>query len=84
MLFRSAGAGAFVGEAASFLAQDLFGVQPGQAGVNVYMDYAQGPETTDERRLRVEYQVVGPLRVAGEQDFRGGFGGDVLIRFRFR
>jgi translocation and assembly module TamB len=79
-----AGAGAFVGEAASFLAQDLFGVQPGQTGVNVYMDYAQGPETTDERRLRVEYQVLGPLRVAGEQDFRGGFGGDVLIRFRFR
>jgi hypothetical protein len=48
------------------------------------MDYAQGPQTTDERRLRVEYQVLGPLRVAGEQDFRGGFGGDVLIRFRFR
>ncbi len=79
-----AGAGAFVGEAASFLAQDLLGIQPGQTGVNVYMDYAQGPETTDERRLRVEYQVFGPLRVAGEQDFRGGFGGDVLIRFRFR
>jgi hypothetical protein len=79
-----AGAGAFVGEAASFLAQDLFGIQPGQTGVNVYMDYAQGPQTTDERRLRVEYQVLGPLRVAGEQDFRGGFGGDVLIRFRFR
>ncbi len=79
-----AGAGAFVGEAASFLAQDLFGIQPGQTGVNVYMDYAAGPQTTDERRLRVEYQVVGPLRVAGEQDFRGGFGGDVLIRFRFR
>jgi hypothetical protein len=79
-----AGAGAFVGEAAAFLVQDLFGVQASATGVNVYMDYAQGPQTTDERRLRIEYQVIGPLRVAGEQDFRGGFGGDVLIRFRFR
>ncbi|MGH7313811.1 MAG: translocation/assembly module TamB domain-containing protein, partial [Candidatus Rokuibacteriota bacterium] len=102
-----AGAGAFVGEMAAFLIQDLFGVQPGRAGVDVFevetsesgdrtvkigkqltpqmlMVYSHGLETTDERRLRVEYQVFGPLRVAGEQDFRGGFGGDVLIRFRFR
>ncbi|HET9489341.1 MAG TPA: translocation/assembly module TamB domain-containing protein [Methylomirabilota bacterium] len=102
-----AGAGAFAGEVAGFLIQDLFGVQPGRGGVDVFevetsetgdrtvkvgkqltpqmlMVYSQGLSTTDERRLRVEYQVFGPLRVAGEQDFRGGFGGDVLIRFRFR
>ncbi|MGH7278379.1 MAG: translocation/assembly module TamB domain-containing protein, partial [Candidatus Rokuibacteriota bacterium] len=36
--------------------------------------YSQGIENTDERRLRLEYEVVGPLVVAGEQNFRGGFG----------
>jgi autotransporter translocation and assembly factor TamB len=46
--------------------------------------YSQGIENTAERRLRVEYEVVGPLVIAGEQDFRGGFGGDVLLRVRFR
>jgi autotransporter translocation and assembly factor TamB len=46
--------------------------------------YSQGIENTADRRLRVEYEVVGPLVVAGEQDFRGGFGGDVLLRVRFR
>jgi translocation and assembly module TamB len=46
--------------------------------------YSQGIENTDERRLRLEYEVVGPLVVAGEQNFRGGFGADVLVRLRFR
>jgi translocation and assembly module TamB len=46
--------------------------------------YSQGLENTDERRLRLEYQLVGPLVVAGEQNFRGGFGADVLLRLRFR
>jgi autotransporter translocation and assembly factor TamB len=46
--------------------------------------YSQDLEDTDSRRLRVEYQVFGPLRVAGEQDFRGGVGGEVLVRLRFR
>jgi translocation and assembly module TamB len=46
--------------------------------------YSQGVENVDERKLRIEYQVVGPLAVAGEQDFRGGFGADVFLRVRFR
>ena len=46
--------------------------------------YSQGVENTEERKLRIEYQVVGPLGVAGEQDFRGGFGADVFLRVRFR
>jgi autotransporter translocation and assembly factor TamB len=46
--------------------------------------YSQGIEQTEAQKLRVEYQLFGPLRVAGEQDFRGGFGADVLLRMRFR
>jgi translocation and assembly module TamB len=53
-------------------------------GERATVTYSQGIERTAERRLRLEYEVLGPLVVAGEQDFRGGFGGDVLIRLRFR
>jgi translocation and assembly module TamB len=53
-------------------------------GERATVTYSQGLERTAERRLRLEYEVIGPLVVAGEQDFRGGFGGDVLIRLRFR
>ena len=37
-----------------------------------------------QQKLRIEYQVLGPLLVAGEQEFSGGFGGDVILRLRFR
>jgi translocation and assembly module TamB len=37
-----------------------------------------------KQKLRVEYQVVGPLLLAGEQAFSGAFGGDVILRLRFR
>jgi len=37
-----------------------------------------------QRKLRVEYQILGPLLLAGEQAFDGGYGGDVIIRLRFR
>ena len=46
--------------------------------------YSQGIDRSDARRLRLEYEVMGPLVLAGEQDFRGGFGGDVVLRLRFR
>lgn len=46
--------------------------------------YSQALSGTSKRVLRVEYQVIGPLLLSGEQDFQGGFGGDVLIRLRFR
>ena len=37
-----------------------------------------------QQKLRVEYQIIGPLLVAGEQSFTGGVGGDVIVRLRFR
>jgi translocation and assembly module TamB len=37
-----------------------------------------------QQKLRVEYQLLGPLLLAGEQVFTGGFGGDVILRLRFR
>jgi translocation and assembly module TamB len=37
-----------------------------------------------EQRLRVEYRILGPLLVAGEQNFRGGYGADLVLRMRFR
>jgi autotransporter translocation and assembly factor TamB len=55
-----------------------------RVGERATVRYSQGLENTAERRLRLEYEVVGPLVIAGEQNFRGGFGGDVLLRLRFR
>lgn len=37
-----------------------------------------------KQKLRIEYQILGPLLLAGEQVFTGGVGGDVILRFRFR
>jgi autotransporter translocation and assembly factor TamB len=37
-----------------------------------------------QQKLRVEYQLIGPLLLAGEQVFSGGIGGDVILRLRFR
>jgi translocation and assembly module TamB len=37
-----------------------------------------------KQKLRIEYQIIGPLLLAGEQVFSGGVGGDVILRFRFR
>jgi autotransporter translocation and assembly factor TamB len=37
-----------------------------------------------KQKLRVEYQLFGPVLIAGEQAFSGGVGGDVILRFRFR
>jgi autotransporter translocation and assembly factor TamB len=77
---------------------DVFEVEqakPGQqeqttvrAGKQVTEDlkllYSQSVAGASRRVLRVEYQVIGPLFLAGEQDFQGGVGGDVLLRLRFR
>jgi translocation and assembly module TamB len=46
--------------------------------------YSQSIAGASKRVLRVEYQIIGPLFLAGEQNFEGGIGGDVLLRFRFR
>ncbi|MBI2203368.1 MAG: translocation/assembly module TamB domain-containing protein, partial [Candidatus Rokubacteria bacterium] len=55
-----------------------------RVGDRATLRYSQGVDDSTERRLRVEYEVIGPVLIAGEQDFRGGFGADVLVRFRFR
>jgi autotransporter translocation and assembly factor TamB len=39
-----------------------------------------------QRKVRIEYQLLGPLLLGGEQVLSGdgGFGGDVILRLRFR
>jgi translocation and assembly module TamB len=37
-----------------------------------------------KQKLRIEYEVFGPLLLSGEQDFQGGVAGDIVLRFRFR
>jgi translocation and assembly module TamB len=51
---------------------------------DVKVIYAQGLAGDSRRVLRIEYQVIGPLFLAGEQDFQGGYGGDLLLRLRMR
>ena len=46
--------------------------------------YSQGLGGVGERKIRVEYELVGSLLVAGEQNFQGGYGADLIFRFRFR
>jgi len=55
-----------------------------QVTEDVRVLYSQSIAGASKRVLRVEYQIIGPLFLAGEQDFQGGVGGDVLVRFRFR
>ncbi|HYB44756.1 MAG TPA: translocation/assembly module TamB domain-containing protein, partial [Candidatus Methylomirabilis sp.] len=46
-----------------------------------------GPSTTSggrRERVRVEYQLLAPLFLSGEYDRDGGYGADVILRFRFR
>jgi autotransporter translocation and assembly factor TamB len=43
----------------------------------------RGPGTQDGRRVRVEYQLLGPLSLVGEQGQGGGAAG-VVLRLRFR
>jgi autotransporter translocation and assembly factor TamB len=47
----------------------------------LYSQSISGPTT---RMIKVEYQVIGPLLLSAEQDFQGGFGGEVVVRLRFR
>jgi hypothetical protein len=46
--------------------------------------YSQAMGGSSERKVRVEYELVGPLLIAGEQNFQGSYGADLLLRFRFR
>jgi autotransporter translocation and assembly factor TamB len=46
--------------------------------------YSQSIGGSNKRVLRLEYQLLGPVFIAGEQDFGGHVGGDLFIRLRFR
>jgi translocation and assembly module TamB len=46
--------------------------------------YSQALGGSSKRVLRLEYQLLGPVFIAGEQDFGGHVGGDLFVRLRFR
>ena len=46
--------------------------------------YSQGLSRSGGSKLRVEYKILGPLLVAGEQGLDGNSGADVVLRLRFR
>jgi translocation and assembly module TamB len=56
----------------------------GQLTEEVRVIYSQSLSGAAKRALRIEYQMIGPLLLSAEQDFQGGFGGDILLRLRFR
>jgi autotransporter translocation and assembly factor TamB len=64
-------------------AEQVFNVGK-QVTEDVRVLYSQSLSGASKRVLRMEYQVIGPLLLSAEQDFQGSFGGDVLIRLRFR
>ena len=37
-----------------------------------------------KEKVRVEYQMFNPLYLSGEYDLDGGYGADIVLRFRFR
>jgi len=84
-----------LGLATGGYAPETFGVEKTDAGDEAFsvgkqitddvrVLYSQTISGAAKRVLRVEYQIIGPLLLSADQDFQGGFGGDVLIRLRFR
>jgi hypothetical protein len=84
-----------LGVATGGYAPETFGVEKTEGNEQVFnvgkqvtedvrVLYSQALSGAAKRVLRIEYQVIGPVLLSGEQDFQGGFGGDVLIRLRFR
>lgn len=45
---------------------------------------APGTESGGEQRVRVEYQLLGPLSLVGERGMSGGYTAGVVLRLRFR
>lgn len=45
---------------------------------------ALGTESGGQQRVRVEYQLLGPLSLVGEQGMSGGYAAGVVLRLRFR
>lgn len=44
----------------------------------------RGTESGGQQRVRVEYQLLGPLSLVGEQGMSGGYTAGVVLRLRFR
>jgi hypothetical protein len=45
---------------------------------------APGADSTGQQRVRVEYQLLGPLSLVGERGMSGGYAAGVVLRLRFR
>ena len=45
---------------------------------------APGTESGGQQRVRVEYQLLGPLSLVGERGMSGGYAAGVVLRLRFR
>jgi hypothetical protein len=44
----------------------------------------RGAETRNGQRVRVEYRLLGPLSLVGEQGQQGGYAAGLVLRLRFR
>ena len=93
-------AGVLAEEAARTIVRDLLGLQglPGlggdgeqrlQVGTRTAPERtapasAPGTESAGQQRVRVEYQLLGPLSLVGEQGMSGGYAAGVVLRLRFR
>jgi autotransporter translocation and assembly factor TamB len=45
---------------------------------------APGTESGGQQRVRVEYELLGPLSLVGERGMSGGYAAGVVLRLRFR
>ena len=46
--------------------------------------YSRNVSDGREQKLRIEYQLGGPVLLSGEHDFRGAYGADLILRLRLR
>ena len=93
-------AGVLAEEAARTIVRDLLGLEglPGlggggeqrlQVGTRAAPERttpgsAPGTESGGQQRVRVEYQLLGPLSLVGERGMSGGYAAGVVLRLRFR
>ena len=92
-------AGVLAEEAARSIVRDLLGLEgiPGLGGGEQRLQVrtrtaperttpagALGTESGGEQRVRVEYQLLGPLSLVGERGMSGGYAAGVVLRLRFR
>jgi translocation and assembly module TamB len=92
-------AGVLAEEAARTIVRDLLGLEdlPGLGGGEQRLQVgtrttpertapasAPGTEGAGQQRVRVEYQLLGPLSLVGERGMSGGYAAGVVLRLRFR